>query len=169
METEAFSRVLHIAQFASSKLNSTWRGINLSKRGWTFSYSPLPKLQGGWCIYDSKRVLVNELYLIHRPVQEGENIVLHEIAHALAFERYGEDSIGHGEYWKACCMEVGLDPEKEAEWRIQVDQVPRLGLRAFCSCGYEYWGFERRPRKRYLCIKCRRPLQYERIKQCLDA
>ena len=35
-----------------------------------------------------------------------ENVLLHEFAHILAFKRYGEKGMGHGEYFRMCLVEV---------------------------------------------------------------
>lgn len=42
--------------------------------------------------------------------QQVMDTLLHEIAHAIAYKRYGER--GHGELWKKVCREIGCNPER---------------------------------------------------------
>ena len=78
----------------------------LTERGWTFRFDKAPS-RFGLCSYRIKEISLSEQLtkINHQP--EVFNTILHEIAHALHFERHGET--GHGWRWVEIAQSIGCD------------------------------------------------------------
>lgn len=65
-----------------------------------------------------------------------KDVILHELAHAFAYELYGRKAWNHGWLWKHTAVEVGADPNTyyDAE---SVEAVPAK-YTVFCPNGHEH-------------------------------
>lgn len=95
------------------KLNATFmlgyrllKEHGLAEKGWTFDIS-YGKRQVGWCDYEEKKIAHSIYFIQDTPMEEIENTIRHEIAHALV----GPDVKSHGPEWKFKAIEVGARPE----------------------------------------------------------
>lgn len=100
----------------------------------------------GRCIYAPKEIILNPDYVRQAPKELVENTVLHEIAHALAYERTGE-SQGHNAYWKAVCVEIGARPERTNRWDGLENKHIRFKL-VHSETGKVYASYLRKPKRR---------------------
>lgn len=74
----------------------------------------------GGCFYREKKIKFSIKYL-RISWAEIKDTMLHEIAHALAYLRYGVKGCGHGKLWKKTCVEIGAEPKRVKEkvtWEI---------------------------------------------------
>ncbi|ASV44326.1 hypothetical protein PBI_SCTP2_311 [Salicola phage SCTP-2] len=79
-------------------------------------YETLPKnlkRAMGWCDFFTKTIVLNEDYLEVCNLDIIVDTLFHELAHALAFEIYGDT--GHGKYWKHVCRQIGCDDTAKAD------------------------------------------------------
>ena len=85
---------------------------------------------GGGFFFDELSVLYcSEDYL--------RSLVRHEVAHALAYDKYGRvKGAGHGKEWKECVIAVGGKPDAEADTR-SVNYPPEVWLEALNSNSVE--------------------------------
>jgi predicted SprT family Zn-dependent metalloprotease len=60
-----------------------------------------------FCRYNSKRIELSVFFTVFKSEQEIENILLHEIAHALVGSEHG-----HNETWKKKAIEIGCSGER---------------------------------------------------------
>src|SRR5262245_49089081 len=77
----------------------------LAEKGWTFTLDTA-KSRIGQCRYSDKEIGFSLSYLKLTPIEEIEETLRHEIAHALCGP--GE---GHGAKWKAMAIQVGAKPQ----------------------------------------------------------
>jgi predicted SprT family Zn-dependent metalloprotease len=85
---------------------------SLAEQGWTFEFSN-KRREIGTCRYNNKVINVSKWYIDSHPDQIKDTI-LHEIAHALTFERYGGNH-GHNHAWRMMCIEVGANPTRTTD------------------------------------------------------
>jgi hypothetical protein len=80
----------------------------LTKKGWQGRFDEAKK-RFGVCRIRKKIISLSRPLVLLNPEEEVRDTILHEIAHALAWERHGE--IGHHDArWKAICREIGARP-----------------------------------------------------------
>jgi predicted SprT family Zn-dependent metalloprotease len=73
---------------------------------WSFAYNRRKRALG--VCYCSKKIIQLSTYFVdHNEDHYVRDIVLHEIAHALAGK-----AAGHGYLWKLKCMEIGAKPDR---------------------------------------------------------
>lgn len=133
----------------------------LVEKGWTLTYARNGKYLLGQCRPRRKQIYINLTYTDHSTEDQVRDLILHEIAHALEYERYGTS--GHGPRWKMIASEVGATPTACAS-----NSHLKTGLVGFCPnpfCEYETWKFTRRPRRNYVCPDCRLSLEWEHTGQ----
>lgn len=76
---------------------------------WKFSFNNRSNIYG-ICYLNRKEIKLSKIYVTQAPETDIVDTIKHEIAHALAFVRYGDT--GHGPGWKAQCRQIGARPER---------------------------------------------------------
>ena len=112
-------------------------------RDWHFQFNKRLKSTLGRTFYTHKLIDVAEFLLDH---DEIFDTVLHEIAHALAFERFGNTydthkNDGHGPNWIKMCELVGAKPERYCTnaYAIPKEKMAKMKYRTVCKvCGDEH-------------------------------
>lgn len=143
--------------FAKRKLSE--HGID----GWTIEFSSRMKKNVGKAVFRSKtrrRVIVlSEPWFVDFESiidneEELKDVILHEIAHVLDYERRGTS--GHKRKWKKCAREVGADPTRTTDaiphsLFKQVADWKRVCPKCGKAAGYY---FSRPTAKHYMCAGC---------------
>ncbi len=65
---------------------------------------------GGTCYHDFRTIELTETFILDNSKDVCTNLILHEIAHALVGGKNG-----HGDIWKAKCVEIGAYPNEFME------------------------------------------------------
>lgn len=78
---------------------------------WKFSFDKSVR-RFGLCHYRKKTIFLSRRLVLDNPVDEVENTIKHELAHALAVKKYGRKGHGHGALWKSVCLEIGAKAER---------------------------------------------------------
>lgn len=116
----------------------------------------------GRCFYKSRTIEFSANYL-HISDSEIRDTILHEIAHALSYLRYGEEGKGHNHLWRLCCKEVGARPQRLAPPTAKSSARPSYRIK----CPVCDWSITRfRMRRRNfgaLCPKCHSEVKIYRI------
>lgn len=113
---------------------------------WTFAFDHA-KRRAGLCNYTNRRISVSR-YLAERfDDDEIHQILLHEIAHALA-----GPNAKHGPVWKKIARDLGYVGGTTHTGEIAHERAPWLG---HCPTGHEHVRF-RRPTRSASCAKCSR-------------
>lgn len=130
---------------------------SLQERGWTFAFDKAKRRLGA-CKGGTKQISLSAYFvalngLEHRDeqgVQVVEDVIRHEIAHAIDFERRGRSD--HSAAWKAICRRVGAEPSRTYEGE-GIDQVPGKYVATCPGCGAEQQ-YYRRPKTPKACVAC---------------
>lgn len=150
---EARGRALHLMD----ELGRQELGTSLRERGWTFAFDRA-KRRLGVCRGAKKEIslsahLVALNGLEHRDEQGVpviEDVIRHEIAHAIDFEQRGRSD--HSEVWQAICQRVGAEPSRTYEGE-GLDKVPGKYVARCPHCGAEH-PYYRRPKRPKACAAC---------------
>lgn len=112
-----------------------------------FSYA---KRTLGHCNCSNKLISISDAYMKANPFDIMKDTLLHEIAHALHFEKTGKTD--HGKQWKEFARDVGCKPRRCAD--LSEINLPAPKYTGKCtSCG-NVTNFYRKVRKTYSCNIC---------------
>jgi hypothetical protein len=92
-------------RFAEKRANELIKNHGLLEKGWTFKWNK-NKRSFGICRYQQKRIELSAILTVHQTVDQVEDTLIHEIAHALT------PGNGHGTQWKAVASKLGARPER---------------------------------------------------------
>ena len=113
---------------------------------WTFDFD-YAKRRFGLCNYSESKITLSRYLVEHHNMDEIEQVLLHEIAHAICGKR-----AGHGKRWLATAKKLGYRNEKMSGDEIAEVTANYLGI---CPNGHEHYRF-RKPKRRLSCAKCSR-------------
>ncbi|MFD1722242.1 SprT-like domain-containing protein [Amnibacterium endophyticum] len=114
--------------------------------GWTFAFDRAVR-RAGACHHADRRITVSRHLAERAEEDEVRQVLLHEVAHALAGHR-----AGHGPRWRAACARVGHSGGRLHERPIAEDRARWVGT---CPAGHEHRRF-RRPERALSCGVCSR-------------
>lgn len=128
----------------------------LFNEGWHFEFENC-KSSLGRCHYMEQKITLSEWYVELNEESDVEDTILHEIAHALSFIRYGAKGRGHGKLWKQVCVEIGATPSRLHKGILEYPDNHHKYVDD-CICGTTYKMHRLRKRAKYRCPKCQQPL-----------
>jgi predicted SprT family Zn-dependent metalloprotease len=120
--------------------------LHLDPTVWTFGFDNA-KTRAGLCSFASHRITVSRHLASRYEDDEIHQILLHEVAHALAGPR-----VGHGPRWKAIARELGYDGKRTHDGAIADEFAPWVGT---CPAGHIHYRYKR-PARVLACGKCSR-------------
>lgn len=77
---------------------------------WRVSVSPNMWRRLGTCNFDKKLIRLSESHVRRGSFDQVMDTIRHEVAHALARQRFGQSIKPHGPEWKAIARELGATP-----------------------------------------------------------
>jgi len=113
---------------------------------WTFAFDNA-KTRAGLCNYTDKRISVSRYLADRYEDDEIHQVLLHEVAHAMAGPR-----AGHGPKWKATAAELGYEGKRLHSGAIADEFAPWVGE---CPAGHIHYRY-RAPTRALACGKCSR-------------
>lgn len=123
---------------------------------WHFDFESCKRTLGR-CHYYAKKITLSKWYVELNNENDVEDTILHEIAHALAFLRYGTKGKGHGKLWKQVCREIGARPERLHKGILEYPDNHHKYVDT-CGCDITYKRHRIRKGVKYRCPKCKEPL-----------
>jgi len=114
--------------------------------GWTFGFDNA-KTRAGLCNYTAKRITVSKYLAARYEDDEIHQVLLHEVAHAMAGTR-----AGHGAQWRATAKELGYEGKRLHDGAIADELAPWVGT---CPAGHVHYRYKR-PARPLACGKCSR-------------
>ncbi|HEY9423159.1 MAG TPA: SprT-like domain-containing protein, partial [Microterricola sp.] len=96
--------------------------LHLNPAIWSFGFDNAKK-RAGLCNFTAKRITVSRYLAARYDDDEIHQILLHEVAHALAGSR-----AGHGPRWAAIARDLGYEGERTHHGEIADELAPWLGL-----------------------------------------
>lgn len=115
-------------------------------RSWTFGFDNA-KTRAGLCNYTLKRITVSKYLAARYGDDEIHQILLHEIAHAVAGAH-----AGHGPGWKAIAADLGYHGKRLHNGELASELAPWVGS---CPAGHLHYRY-RRPVRPLACGRCAR-------------
>lgn len=119
---------------------------HLDASEWSFTFDRARR-RVGLCNYNKRVISVSRHYAAEHDLREMEQVVLHEIAHAIAGH-----AAAHGPAWRAHARRIGYRGERTTPLTVSHTDAPWIGR---CPSGHEHARY-RRPQGRYLCRTCLR-------------
>lgn len=113
---------------------------------WSFGFDNA-KTRAGLCSYTNKRITVSRYLASRYEDDEIHQVLLHEVAHALAGTR-----AGHGVQWKIVAADLGYVGKRLHDGTIANDLAPWVGT---CPVGHVHYRYKR-PTRPLACGKCSR-------------
>lgn len=120
--------------------------LYLDPQVWSFGFDHA-RTRAGLCNFTEKRITVSRHLASKYEDDEVHQILLHEVAHALAGPR-----AGHGPSWKKIAHELGYDGKRTHDGSAAHDLAPWVGS---CQQGHAHYRF-RKPTKALSCGVCHR-------------
>jgi len=118
--------------------------LHLDASEWTFGFDNA-KRRAGLCNFTSKRISVSRYLASRYDDDEIHQILLHEVAHALAGPR-----VGHGPEWKAIAADLGYVGKRLHDGESADELAPWVGR---CPNGHTIYR-HRRPTRPSSCAVC---------------
>jgi predicted SprT family Zn-dependent metalloprotease len=118
--------------------------LHLDPRVWTFGFDHA-RTRAGLCDYRAKRISVSRHLASRYDDDEIHQVLLHEVAHALA----GPAS-GHGQRWKKIAAGLGYEGKRLHGGAIADDLATWIGT---CPNGHTHYRY-RKPTRPLSCGKC---------------
>jgi len=115
----------------------------------------------GTCSYNKKEIRLSKWYVELNDLISVRDTILHEIAHALSYVRYGSKGIGHGRLWKDICRQIGAVPKACSKENLNKPKNHYKYIDT-CCCGITYKKHRIRNNRTYSCPKCRQNLFVEK-------
>ena len=109
--------------------------------GWSGKMDDAKK-RFGLCQMNSKEISLSSPLAKLNSEDEVRDTILHEIAHALAWELYHENC-GHDERWQAICRRIGARPERTYDDEVVQPDLPWVLYHT--ETGEVFASYERKP------------------------
>lgn len=120
--------------------------LHLDPTEWSFGFDNA-KTRAGLCNYTAKRITVSRHLAAKFDDDAIHQVLLHEVAHALAGSR-----AGHGPRWRGIAADLGYVGKRLHDGPIASELAPWVGT---CPRGHEHFRY-RQPKNALACGKCSR-------------
>ncbi len=117
---------------------------HLDLENWKFEFDSA-KRRAGLCNYTEQTIQLSKYHVDIHSVDENMQVVLHEVAHAMA----GSEA-GHSKVWLATAKRIGYRAEKFTGKEIAQETAPWIGV---CPMGHKHYRY-RRPKQMVSCALC---------------
>ncbi|MBM7471311.1 SprT-like domain-containing protein [Subtercola frigoramans] len=133
------SELLRVRSWANALIT-----LHLDPSEWSFGFDNA-KTRAGLCDFTAKRITVSRYLAARFGDDEIHQVLLHEIAHAMAGPR-----AGHGPRWRAVARELGYAGDRLHHGETAKELAPWVGT---CPHGHLHYR-HRRPTRETACGKC---------------
>jgi predicted SprT family Zn-dependent metalloprotease len=120
--------------------------LHLDPRVWTFGFDNAKK-RAGICNFTTKTITVSRYLAARYDDDEIHQVLLHEVAHAIAGSR-----AGHGPKWRQIAADLGYVGKRTHDGEIADELAPWAGT---CPAGHEHYRY-RAPTRALSCGLCAR-------------
>ena len=124
--------------------------------GWTIKFNGRIKRAVGKCKPRKKRIDLAKTYFVdHESAIDEEqlkDVILHEVAHALDFERRGTSD--HSRKWKRVAREVGANPSRTTKLPEEIKKAVADWKRECPKCGWTALYHSKPTAKGKICPDC---------------
>lgn len=121
--------------------------LGASAQPWTFRFDNAKK-RGGVCNHALRTISLSKYLTALWSMEECEQVILHEIAHALAPSHHR-----HTATWLGIARSIGYTSGVTHHNAIALDKATWRGV---CPAGHEYFRFRKPYHRKESCAKCHR-------------
>ncbi|CAD6004832.1 SprT-like domain-containing protein [Agreia sp. COWG] len=118
--------------------------LHLDAHEWSFGFDNA-KTRAGLCSFTTKRITVSRYLATTFDDDEVHQVLLHEVAHALAGHR-----AGHGPTWRSVAESIGCDGSRTHDGSVANELAPWIGV---CPGGHPHYRY-RKPARPMACGTC---------------
>lgn len=118
---------------------------HLDMNEWTFNFDSA-KRRAGLCNYTDKEISISRYMVDIHSMDETLQVVLHEVAHALAGKK-----AGHTKKWLQVAKSIGYKNEEFTGTEIAVETATWIGV---CPSGHRHYRY-RKPARMLSCAICK--------------
>jgi len=119
---------------------------HLGPGSWSFAFDHA-KTRAGQCDFARRRITVSRHVAVRISEADVDQVLLHEIAHALAGPR-----AGHGPRWRRTAASLGYTGSRLYDGPVASELAPWVGT---CPSGHEHFRY-RTPTRPLACARCSR-------------
>ncbi|WP_416393933.1 MULTISPECIES: SprT-like domain-containing protein [unclassified Curtobacterium] len=119
---------------------------HLGTGSWSFGFDHA-KTRAGQCDFARRRITVSRHLAVRFSDDDVDQVLLHEIAHALAGAR-----AGHGPTWRRTAKAIGYTGSRLYDGPVASELAPWIGT---CPAGHEHFRY-RTPTRPLACARCSR-------------
>lgn len=120
--------------------------LHLDAAAWSFAFDNA-KTRAGLCNYTDKRITVSRYLAARYEDDEIHQVLLHEVAHAMAGSRSG-----HGARWKGIAADLGYEGKRLHDGEIANELAAWVGA---CPAGHVHYRYKT-PTRPLACGRCAR-------------
>jgi hypothetical protein len=120
--------------------------VHLGPGGWTFAFDHA-RTRAGQCDFGRRRITVSRHIVTRVSDDDVDQVLLHEVAHALAGPR-----AGHGPVWRRTAADIGYTGSRLYDGPVASELAPWVGT---CPAGHEHFRY-RTPTRPLACARCAR-------------
>jgi predicted SprT family Zn-dependent metalloprotease len=120
--------------------------VHLDPAVWSFGFDNA-KTRAGLCSFANHHITVSRYLAARFEDDEIHQVLLHEVAHALAGPR-----VGHGASWRAIAAGIGYEGKRLHDGPIADELAPWVGT---CPAGHVHYRYKR-PTRVLACGRCSR-------------
>ena len=125
---------------------------------WHFDFDNSVK-RFGCCNFSKKCITISRIITEKAPYDAVKDVILHEIAHALAGRGHG-----HNIVWKRVCVAIGAKPQRCYDYEESGIEPPTLNYSATCGgCGKVYQRVKRVDTSNRMSCPCQKGPWSDRI------
>jgi predicted SprT family Zn-dependent metalloprotease len=118
--------------------------LHLDAHAWSFGFDNA-KTRAGLCSFTTKRITVSRYLAATFDDDEIHQVLLHEVAHAMAGHR-----AGHGPSWQRIAASIGYVGSRTHSGSVADELAPWAGT---CPAGHEHFRY-RKPGRTLACGTC---------------
>jgi predicted SprT family Zn-dependent metalloprotease len=138
---EDMSELVRVTKWAHALI-----ALHLDPAIWSFGFDNA-KTRGGQCDHGAKRITMSRYYAAEFDDDEVYQVLLHEVAHAIAGPR-----AGHGAPWRSVAESLGYEGGRTLDRSLADDLAPWVGR---CPQGHLHYRY-RKPTRLLSCARCSR-------------
>jgi len=146
-----------ISRFANElmdELGITYLRQPLHQLGWRFGFDRARRRVGQctWRMGDKKlrRITISRFYALSLSEPELEDVIRHEIAHAIDYETRNHSA--HDAIWRACALKCGADASRlHTGPPLNIAYARYVGVCPACGSTYPFF---RKLRRTHACASC---------------
>ena len=142
----------------SIKLSNRTEEVNILDLGYIFEFNKAINRSLGTCNYKYKTIKLSYNFTKDNVGIKNDlidDVIRHEIAHAVSYHLFKDKGVGHGKYWKYVAKQVGATPKAtQCDTGIVDNRKSKWTLRCNTNGCINVIKYSRKPTRNKACLDC---------------